>query len=207
MPSATSIPADGSRPIQSYSGKADLKPGIEPRHHAIAYTGRIVPTALPTEFHSGLMQTPIQIDPDVPTTALDPRSRISYSELYTVQHNVKASPVGWVNPKSRPAFSESLRYVFQELFGFHLAPELPLPSRTAPSDQVTQLPLSLRSAQTEDASETSTETDRADAVHRSRIRIFAQPIPVRPSVFGLPQRSGDQAGHFRQRSSSLHDTQ
>lgn len=97
------------------------KPGVEPRHHSIAFSGRPHPGPSDEEIEENVadhMLGPVRIDLDEPTDMLDPLSRINWSETYTVQHNVKVKPVGNVNPNYVPCVEQNswrvLGFVFPQ---------------------------------------------------------------------------------------------
>ena len=101
-------------PIQTYGGRGVFKDGLNPRHHAIIYSNPEDNAPSPQERAKGvdaLMLTPIRVTTDVPTDRLDPMSRISYSEMYTVQYNTKVKPVGLIHPRSTFMFDRDAAIV------------------------------------------------------------------------------------------------
>lgn len=82
------------------------------RHHAIVHTGAACPPPLDKEIEFGkgsLMKPSVRVVPDSPTEKLDPESRISYSEVYTVHLSVKVKCFGMIHPGSH----DVLRYSYQ----------------------------------------------------------------------------------------------
>lgn len=64
------------------------KKGVHASHHTIVYSGSN-PVYLPGEVESGLMRTPLKVDPASPRHRLDDASRLNYAKTYTVEYNVK----------------------------------------------------------------------------------------------------------------------
>jgi len=87
------------RSIQTYGGRGvpENKPN---NHHAIMYTGKSPPRAtaselVPTEPPMG---QPIRVIGKEPWNTMDPKSRVNFLKLYTVEHNVKVEDFGHVDP-------------------------------------------------------------------------------------------------------------
>jgi hypothetical protein len=80
-------------PIVTYGYQGVLKKGVRPEDHAIVYSGKY--EALEGEGKLRL-QKPIRIDIRDASQKLDPRSRLNYAKLYTVEHNVKVLFIGRV---------------------------------------------------------------------------------------------------------------
>lgn len=90
-----------------------------PEHHAIVYTGDIPPEPLSSEVESGQyekMKPPIRITPDIPTSMLDPESRVNFSELYTVHIYSKVKPFGYVAEDLRWQLDLTRHQVFERIF-------------------------------------------------------------------------------------------
>jgi len=95
--------------IETYSGKATLKPNLVNRQqHAIIYTSKHAPEEYSYEGEDGtivresLEKDPIKVnaEQDGPEGILDPRSRINYSKIYTVEYDVRVLNIGKVDPNS-----------------------------------------------------------------------------------------------------------
>ena len=80
-------------PIVTYGFQGVLKNGVRPEDHAIVYSGK-------NEVLEGEgklpLQKPIRIETKDASQKLDPRSRLNYAKLYTVEHNVKVFFIGRV---------------------------------------------------------------------------------------------------------------
>ncbi|EGP88788.1 uncharacterized protein MYCGRDRAFT_27543, partial [Zymoseptoria tritici IPO323] len=79
-------------PIVSYGRQGASKRGVNPKHHAVIYTGKNEP--LPFAMEHGLLRPGIRAVPDNPLDTLDSASRINFSKVYTIEHNVKVKSVG-----------------------------------------------------------------------------------------------------------------
>ena len=75
------------------------------KYHAIVYTGSHAPEALPGE---ELDLPPIRIRAER-GEALQPQSRINFSKIYTIEHNVKVKEVGRVTAACMPLLSQHFR--------------------------------------------------------------------------------------------------
>ena len=83
--------------IDTYRGQGCNASGVITGKHAIAYSGKHVPERLPEE--TGLLDMPIRVNPD-DSKGLEPRSRINFGKLYTLEHNIKVVSVGQVHQSS-----------------------------------------------------------------------------------------------------------
>src|SRR5438045_3403450 len=98
------------RPILTYGRQGCTKPGVKPEDHTIIYTGDNPPDLLPDEV---LDKVPIQMIGDQGET-LRPESRVNYSKIYTVEHNVKVCFIGSIAPASEKNFFTDFRRTFDE---------------------------------------------------------------------------------------------
>ncbi|KAF7185542.1 hypothetical protein HII31_13166 [Pseudocercospora fuligena] len=93
-------------PILSYGKKGVSKQGVNKADHGIVYVGSKAPEPdyeeMPTRGELPMAEIPIRVDPDNPTEKLDQKSRIHYSKVYTIEHNVKAKSVGMIHNRSLP---------------------------------------------------------------------------------------------------------
>ncbi|KAK3050779.1 hypothetical protein LTR09_008145 [Extremus antarcticus] len=92
-------------PIATYGHQGTGKPGVVKSEHAIIYTGRSAPRPLLSEEDLVRGEEPmrpeaIRVDPDEPEDKLDPRSRVDFGKVHTIQHNIKVRAYGKVNEKS-----------------------------------------------------------------------------------------------------------
>jgi len=78
-------------PILTYGGHGTLKSGVHPEYHAMVYSSDSAPGLLQGE---SLEKKAIKIDINDPRHKLDNASRLNYSKIYTVEHNVKVAFVG-----------------------------------------------------------------------------------------------------------------
>ena len=102
------------RPITTYNLQGTAKSGVNPAHHAIAHTGQD-PGRTEHERRQRPMRSSIRVQQDDPRTALDPRSRLNYARIYTVEHNVKVRAFGWIHPSSRHNFDIDRTAVYRSI--------------------------------------------------------------------------------------------
>jgi len=57
-----------------------------------------------TEMDGGIVKEPLEVRPDSKREKLHPLSRINFSKVYTVEHNVKVKSIGRISKKSMPNF-------------------------------------------------------------------------------------------------------
>jgi hypothetical protein len=82
--------------IYTYSGKGTAKNDVRPQDHAVVYVhGSEEPALLPDE-QSKKGAFPIIIEE--PGETIDPMSRLDFSRIYTVEHNVKVLKIGRISP-------------------------------------------------------------------------------------------------------------
>jgi hypothetical protein len=70
------------------------KAGAEPEHHAVIYTGKE-----PNSESENLTKRAIKVEVYNQKEKLDPKSRINYAKVYTIEYNVKVYFVGKVHPE------------------------------------------------------------------------------------------------------------
>lgn len=81
-------------PIATYSRTGTLRrPDAE--HHSVAYSSHAPPNTLPGE---NLSKIAIKINLESGELPLHDLSRINFSKLYTVEHNIKLKKVGKIHP-------------------------------------------------------------------------------------------------------------
>lgn len=79
----------------TYERRGCTKKGVEPKKHGIVYVEGKKPKSVRNEPELGVQ--PIKVKMDVPGEQLAPESRVNYSKLITVEHNVKVFFVGHVS--------------------------------------------------------------------------------------------------------------
>ncbi|KAK4623991.1 hypothetical protein CLAFUW4_05682 [Fulvia fulva] len=105
-------------PIATYGSQGVGKPGVKKSEHAIIHTGRDAPSPQASEApargagESPMRSMPIRVVPDDPRELLDPLSRIDFGKIHTVQHNIKARPMGMVHPSSMNALTSQFDSVW-----------------------------------------------------------------------------------------------
>ncbi|KAG0647194.1 hypothetical protein D0Z07_7159 [Hyphodiscus hymeniophilus] len=90
-------------PILTYQRQGATKYGINRDDHAIIYIGKPPPDEVSAE--ERLTKTPIQMIPKSPRDKLEPKSRINYAKIYTVEHNVKVFFIGRIASTSEKQFA------------------------------------------------------------------------------------------------------
>ena len=83
--------SDTTRPITTYRSSGTLQ-RPDPLHHSVAYTTNNAPELLEGEV---LNRYAIKIDAE-DGECLQPESRINFSKIYTIEHNVKVKKIGKV---------------------------------------------------------------------------------------------------------------
>jgi hypothetical protein len=100
-------------PILTYANQGTAKPGVKPEFHAIIYTSsRGPPERL--EGESQLLKKPIRAITDNPREKLWKESRVNYSKIYTVEHNVKVCFVGKIHKDSEATFFGDFKRILDE---------------------------------------------------------------------------------------------
>ncbi|KAL4973452.1 hypothetical protein BDW66DRAFT_104875 [Aspergillus desertorum] len=94
--------------ITTYNGRGVAKRGVNPDKHAIVYMRGTRPTLGPGE--PRMIKEPLEVAPETPDEHLDPMSRLNFSKIYTVEHNVKVLPIGQIPSRSMIRFREYARY-------------------------------------------------------------------------------------------------
>ena len=57
-----------------------------------------------------MAKEPLEVVPENPSENLDYMSRLNFSKIYTVEHNVKVLPIGRISSRSMTRFLEYARY-------------------------------------------------------------------------------------------------
>jgi len=85
-----------TRPILTYGRKGCLKKGVKPKKHGIITTHTKTSRALPLDKEPKLGFPPVRMKMTVPGEILAKESRVNYSKLVTVEHNVKVFFIGMI---------------------------------------------------------------------------------------------------------------
>lgn len=102
------------RPVLTYGNRGTAKPGVKPEYHAIIYSTRDAPKELDGE--PKLHKSPIRVVLDSRREKLKPQSRVNYSKIYTVEHNVKVCFIGRIHEEYKATFLlDFQRTFFDEL--------------------------------------------------------------------------------------------
>ncbi|KAL4749171.1 hypothetical protein BDW72DRAFT_140391 [Aspergillus terricola var. indicus] len=94
--------------ITTYNGRGVAKRGVDPDKHAIVYMRGTMPTLGAGE--PRMIKEPLEVAPENPDERLDSMSRLNFSKIYTVEHNVKVLPIGRISSRSMTRFREYARY-------------------------------------------------------------------------------------------------
>ncbi|CBF69602.1 hypothetical protein AN6373.2 [Aspergillus nidulans FGSC A4] len=94
--------------ITTYHGRGVAKRGVDPDKHAIVHMRGTTPTLGVGE--PRMAKEPLEVVPENPSENLDYMSRLNFSKIYTVEHNVKVLPIGRISSRSMTRFLEYARY-------------------------------------------------------------------------------------------------
>ena len=95
----------------TYGYQGTNKPGVKAEYHAMIYTGREIPSPLPGE---QLVKRAVRMEPSSPEEILDPKSRVNYAKVYTIEHNIRVRFVGKIHDDSRATFDTDFRVIDSE---------------------------------------------------------------------------------------------
>ncbi|QDS69658.1 hypothetical protein FKW77_009452 [Venturia effusa] len=101
-------------PIQTYGNQGVAKKDVVKRSHAIIYTGKEPApneNELPGPGEPAMLQS-IRVVSNKRIDIMDPMSRVDFSKIYTVEHNVKVYDFGWVHKDSRNMLRHQFQYVW-----------------------------------------------------------------------------------------------
>jgi hypothetical protein len=85
------------------------KQGAKAEDHAIIYTGSL-PKELPGE--SKLFKKPVRVTGTSPKDKLVDASRVNYSKVYTIEHNLKVCFIGEIHKDSKQVFFVDFKRTF-----------------------------------------------------------------------------------------------
>ncbi|OBR03884.1 hypothetical protein CH63R_13011 [Colletotrichum higginsianum IMI 349063] len=89
-------------PILTYQGKACKKKGVKPHKHGMVYHNK-PHRLLPNEPELGFPAVRAKLT--VEGEKLDKASRVNYSKLVTIEHNVKVFFIGYISPERMDDFA------------------------------------------------------------------------------------------------------
>jgi hypothetical protein len=72
------------------------------------YIGQEVPSPLPGE---QLVKRAVRMEPSSPEEKLDPKSRVNYAKVYTIEHNIRVCFIGKIHPDSRATFETDFKAI------------------------------------------------------------------------------------------------
>jgi len=99
-------------PIHTYGRRGSGKPGIDLEAHAIIHMEGEPPER--TEMDAGIVKEPLEVKPDSRREKLHPLSRLNFSKVYTVEHNVKVKSIGRISKQSMPNFKIYWKEAFNQ---------------------------------------------------------------------------------------------
>jgi len=94
--------ADYNRPILTYQMQGAKKHGVNQEDHAIIYTEKIRSEEINRD--EGMTKRAIEMVPRTHRDKLEPKSRINYAKIYTVEHNCKVLFIGQITKGSEGPF-------------------------------------------------------------------------------------------------------
>ncbi|KFA51095.1 hypothetical protein S40293_08406 [Stachybotrys chartarum IBT 40293] len=104
-------------PILTYNGQACRKKGVKPKKHGIIYQQGQKPRLLPGEPALGF--APVKMQMTQEDEKLTKESRVNYSKLNTVEHNVKVFFIGRIATDADwEIFSEAVNYCWEQMTHF-----------------------------------------------------------------------------------------
>ncbi|TKW51343.1 hypothetical protein CTA1_10692 [Colletotrichum tanaceti] len=92
-------------PILTYQGKACKKKGVKPHKHGMVYHNK-PHRLLPNEPELGFPAVRAKLT--VEGEKLDKASRVNYSKLVTIEHNVKVFFIGYISPERMDEFADAV---------------------------------------------------------------------------------------------------
>ncbi|KAM7208821.1 hypothetical protein V8F20_000984, partial [Naviculisporaceae sp. PSN 640] len=93
-------------PILTYERRACTKRGVKARTHGIIYPKGSRAHTLPGEPPLGFR--PVKVELDIPSERIVKESRVNYSKLVTVEHNVRVFFIGRICPEDMPTVHQSV---------------------------------------------------------------------------------------------------
>jgi hypothetical protein len=92
----------------TYGSQGTNKPGVKAEYHAMIHTSREVPSPLRGE---QLVMRAVRMEPSSPQEKLDPKSRVNYAKVYTIEHNIKVCFIGKIHTDSRKTFETDFKQI------------------------------------------------------------------------------------------------
>jgi hypothetical protein len=99
-------------PILTYGGQGTAKKGVKANDHAIIYTGNHAPKEVDGE--KRLHKKSVKVLNPSAKDRLAVESRVNYSKVYTIEHNVKVCFIGEVHKDSHAIFFADFKRTFNE---------------------------------------------------------------------------------------------
>jgi hypothetical protein len=96
----------------TYGGQGTAKKGVKADDHAIIYTGSKAPKELSGE--KKLNKKAVRVHNPSEKDKLAVESRVNYSKVYTIEHNIKVCFVGEVHKDSQAIFFADFKRTFDE---------------------------------------------------------------------------------------------
>jgi hypothetical protein len=96
----------------TYGGQGTAKKGVKANDHAMIYTGSKAPKEVSGE--KKLNKKPVRVQNLSERDKLAPESRVNYSKVYTIEHNVKVCFIGEVHKDSQAVFFADFKRTFDE---------------------------------------------------------------------------------------------
>lgn len=84
-------------PIFTYGSQGCKKHGVKAQRHGMVYSSDVPPELLEDEPELGF--GPVQMIPSFSHEYLYPESRVNYSNVCTIQHNIRAHFIGYIDPE------------------------------------------------------------------------------------------------------------
>ena len=99
-------------PILTYGKQGTAKPGVKADYHAIIHASSQAPSELKNE--PKLSKKPVRVVLDNAGEKLRKESRVNYSKIYTVEHNVKVCFIGKIHKDYEARFFTDFKRIFDE---------------------------------------------------------------------------------------------
>lgn len=106
------IPINIHSPIFTYGWQGTAKPGVKGNDHAIIYTSSHAPKEL--EGEKKLLKRPVRVNNISDKEKLDKASRVNYSKVYTIEHNIRVCFIGEIHKDSKAIFFTDFKRTFEK---------------------------------------------------------------------------------------------
>lgn len=102
-------------PIRTYGSRGVARNDILKHQHAIIHTGEISPRPLkdekPRNIDESPMLWPIRVRAKRRADKMDPKARVNFAKMYSIERNVKVCEFGAVHPDHLSIFLGQFRWV------------------------------------------------------------------------------------------------